>query len=989
MHAAHAWQTNPTPPSTPPHSQSGPQGGWGHQQQAALNPGGGWGQNGGLSAPMTRSRATSDVGNNKPSWDSVPGWSTAAAAAASKNAMNAISSAGWNAPPAQPQTTGWASAQSTPAAQFQQQRSANDGWNRSVPSSSSTTWGPPTVAALPPATQPAGGWNPIGWAPLPPVNPPSAPVAWDGKRPGSATSTDAASAAPQQRAAPPSVIDTSAVAVGGPRWAPDVNVSGPGSEDFKKEVRKAKSTPGLDRKMPNGNQNNGPRAPLNHLGPKGPAAPRGGPPSRASHDDMNAAKKEEGRRDPMRLFNRSFAEVNKSLGLTSPEEEVKVVRRTDRQTTRVSEKDKAKAIGVYVYGFPKWVRVREIIGIFADFGDIVNVAIVSKPKKDQRAYAYVDYETVGSASKAMDALRNKHFFDMTEPLELRPHFDRNGGMESGRSEEKKSEEAEKRVQAAVAVPRKSEGKENAPAKAVSIDPKAEPALLDYKTIHIGNVPQSVDKSELEKLFHTFGEIRRIHVVQRPTEKRAFAFVSFKVAQSAREALNAIKDTRHFGMNEPLKAEYSRADHRERSRTKVTEKPAKSAAAATIATAGVATGSKTVSKANVEKSKERKERVGRTVIFVRDVKPEAREDVKAKFVAVGPVKSFHVLPRIDSADHFAIVVFEKSDDASKAVKEKVEAAVFPRQRRLTVQDIPKASSETELKEWFAKVGEVRRVEMVKAEKAVAEAAEAATDAANELQTAEVEFVKGDAAILGLLRVVEVTFGEQKLRAAYSPSKKDGKDEDHEHDHDRSTVADADAEGEQEPSSASVESKPSMEDLKEKRGSVQTDASAEGEVVVHTHAGGDDYFGSSSEDEDVEVVEVVTLEDLGVPQDEVVTLADLTAPQDAVVTLKALAAAEDEVVTLQDLAASQDEVVTLKDLAAPKDEIVTLKDLATPQDEVVTLKDLAAPQDEIVTLKDLAAPVDEIVTLKDLATSHDENVTLEDLKAAHEEVSATAG
>lgn len=183
-------------------------------------------------------------------------------------------------------------------------------------------------------------------------------------------------------------------------------------------------------------------------------------------------------------------------------------------------KDSSKATGVYVYGFPKWVRVREMIDIFADYGAIVNgnydketlctrgleimfavpVGIVARPKRYQRAYAYIDYETEGSAQKAVDALKEKKFFDMSVPLELRLHFekadrtvfsqntDNKNAAElvkaKGSEKDTKVDEKNKENQEKIKKSEKENMAETAQAKA---------AGLDLKTLHLGNIPLSTDK----------------------------------------------------------------------------------------------------------------------------------------------------------------------------------------------------------------------------------------------------------------------------------------------------------------------------------------------------------------------------------------------------------------------------------------------------------------------------------------------------------------
>ncbi|KAJ3105130.1 hypothetical protein HDU97_008412 [Phlyctochytrium planicorne] len=736
----------------------------------------------------TRGRSNSDV--PKPSWDSVPGWST--------NPNPAPVSNGWNS--SQPAHT---SASNSNWNQPLQQSRAND---RFAPGPQNV---PPSVATWDQNSgKPPSGWAPSGWVPLPPA-PTSNASGWD------------SAVKPNIVSQPPAIQITTDLR-SQPRWAPDVMSPHPSGGDFRKEVRKAKSASGLEQQWPS----NGGQYPNSRL-------QRGGKEYVHDDDDKKSGKKDFRQPPSMRLFNRSFADVH---GLSS-EEDVKVQRRTDRPARDVS-----KAVGVYIYGLPKWVRVPEILAIFSEFGSIVNVAIVSKPRKDDpRAYAYVDYETSGPAAKAIEALREKTFFDMKVPLELRPHYDRTAESRDEKDKEKKDDKRPASGQSQSSQPGpSSQNSQSAPvngskkveeAKGETIEPKAESKSFDYNTLHLGNLPASVDKPDLEKVFSKFGQIRRIHIVQRPKDKKAFGFVSFKSIQAAKEAMKQVKETRPFNMSENLKIEYSKTDSRERGRTKVEAPIVEKKRSKTV-----------------EKGKER--RNSRTVVFVR----EAGDDLKEKFEKIGAVRSLHIVERVDGSGKCAVVAFEKGEDATKAVKDKVENVVFPRQRRLMLTSVPAGTTEADIKSWLGVIGEIRRVEMKEGE-------------------AEVEFAKGDSAIVAFLKVLEEKFKDVKLVVGYSPSKKEDKEEEGEGDDGAEGV-----EGDKTPSSA--------------------DVTADG-----AHEGGDDYFGSSSEDEDVEVVNLMDLGDA--KEEEVVKLADLESAKETT----------EEVVKLSDLEAANEEEGKSEAASAP--------------------------------------------------------------------------
>ncbi|KAJ1568467.1 hypothetical protein HK096_006407, partial [Nowakowskiella sp. JEL0078] len=252
------------------------------------------------------------------------------------------------------------------------------------------------------------GWAPSGWDPLPPKSTDTA-AKWDGQRPGGVTiqpSTFPRSTTPSITANAAITTTTNTITVGDKtvkfevfeepvspplasipvtdvasvlRDSSKLDTLSPEGDQRQQLLRKARSTPGLDRKF-NGNQ----------------PQPQQPPPS--SKTGVNGMWKKEGIRSVESKENLiAFAKI---------------------------PKDHFKATGVYIYGFPNWVKVPEIIEIFTRYGTIVNVGLVGKPKQKERVYAYVDYEVTGSAAKAVEALKTKVFFEMTKPLELKLHFDK-------------------------------------------------------------------------------------------------------------------------------------------------------------------------------------------------------------------------------------------------------------------------------------------------------------------------------------------------------------------------------------------------------------------------------------------------------------------------------------------------------------------------------------------------------------------------------------
>ncbi|KAJ3385558.1 Protein phosphatase PP2A regulatory subunit B [Lobulomyces angularis] len=188
---------------------------------------------------------------------------------------------------------------------------------------------------------------------------------------------------------------------------------------------------------------------------------------------------------------------------------------------------------IYVYGFPDWVRVRELIDIFCDYGSVLNVGIMSN---EIPPFAFVDFEGSESTMNAVSSLRHQYFFDMDRPLEILH---------------------EKKPVNGRGINNISNGKQ-----------EVTDVLLESTTIHVGNIPQNVQRSEVEKLFGKYGDLKRVQIVTRQKENRAFAFICYKNHNSAQNAMNSLRNSKslHFNMSEPLKMEYSKIEKK-----KLTEK----------------------------------------------------------------------------------------------------------------------------------------------------------------------------------------------------------------------------------------------------------------------------------------------------------------------------------------------------------------------------------------------------------------------------------
>ncbi|KAI8805789.1 hypothetical protein BJ742DRAFT_394949 [Cladochytrium replicatum] len=290
--------------------------------------------------------------------------------------------------------------------------------------------------------------------------------------------------------------------------------------------------------------------------------------------------------------------------------------------------------------------------------------------------------------------------------------------------------------------------------------------VDLRTIHLANLPQNIDKSDVEKVFGIHGDIRRIQIVQKPKDKRVYAFVSFRDEVSCRKALASIKDALYFDMTEALKAEYAKQQNPDKKR-KAIDKPWKKGEALEKRDRNdrkreggqdKATDKRAEKQGGGEQRRKSSTTLQRTVIFISSVPTEfaSIEALQGKLGEFGNILSIYVVSRHDPAStaQFALVTFEKAEDASKVIAAKVLTCVFPRQRRVVVRGIPESATEEEVKAFFVVLGDIRRVE--KFEK----------DGGDNGWM--IEFVRPESAARTLVKAVEDKFGEAVIKAEYAPS-----------------------------------------------------------------------------------------------------------------------------------------------------------------------------------------------------------------------------
>ncbi|KAJ3158995.1 hypothetical protein HDU86_002164 [Geranomyces michiganensis] len=253
-----------------------------------------------------------------------------------------------------------------------------------------------------------------------------------------------------------------------------------------------------------------------------------------------------GSRPSGRLFGRQMEEVNKSMETFHPTPTAKPMRnRRSQQELKEASKSTTSGTEIHIKGLPKWVRARELLEVFSDYGAILNVGI--KSTEGDKASACISFEEPGCAEEAVRALKTEIFFKMSRPLSMKLQHDAASSDSLPRSSTSGSPAAATGPAAA-----RGGGDTSTLQSRKSADPNTP---LDFKTLHIALIPASVDKSDLEKTFSPHGEIKRAQIVAR-TNKRSFAFISFKTEQAAEAALQDMKTRKFFGMHELLRVDYA-------------------------------------------------------------------------------------------------------------------------------------------------------------------------------------------------------------------------------------------------------------------------------------------------------------------------------------------------------------------------------------------------------------------------------------------------
>ncbi|KAJ3230618.1 hypothetical protein HDU81_004384 [Chytriomyces hyalinus] len=443
-------------------------------------------------------------------------------------------------------------------------------------------------------------------------------------------------------------------------------------------------------------------------------------------------------------------------GDARPQHFVKPVEEIPSDGQRLNDGSGQKSTGIFIYGLPLSFRMKEIISVFGEFGEVVNVGLVPASATNARAYAHVEYEDSHSATKAL-AMSGKTLTASSDPLDIRSAV-------------------------SVVPSENASGALAAPAIAPAVKESVPQAQTnpDNRTLHIANAPLNVDKFDIEKAFGgRQAEIRLINIVPRPKEKRSMVFITFKTPASASKALATARSTKHFGMTEVLKIEFSRAETRSGSgvstavgsntaatlpstNTAITKKRSDaSGLSASLNSNGKVTERKSLASLNsVVVPSTTSGSLGkknlRPSLYIRDIRDsETVESLTAVLEKIGPVRSCYILPRLDGGVRYGLITFETGEDAARAVRDKVENAVYPRQRRITIKGFEHGTTEGQLVKVFSAFGEIKRADLLSS------------------TSAELEFARGDGAILAHISLVEQkVLGLPGVTGGYSlPTSKD--------------------------------------------------------------------------------------------------------------------------------------------------------------------------------------------------------------------------
>ncbi|KAI8901881.1 hypothetical protein BC833DRAFT_60293 [Globomyces pollinis-pini] len=322
-------------------------------------------------------------------------------------------------------------------------------------------------------------------------------------------------------------------------------------------------------------------------------------------------------------------------------------------------------------------------------------------------YAFVDFETEVATKKAFSSIPNQFWFGMSTPLQVRYRFDKT-----------------------------SLPSFDAPIRRPSNDSSS--SDLDYRTIHVSNLPHNINKPEIESVLSKIGHIHRIKIFQRAVEKKSSVFVTFKSTEKAKSARLFLETHKlpFKEMKESLEVEYPAQD--------ISRNPP------SFTLPGQTGGPLTLSK------KARKLLAAENrIVYVRSLEPLDYATLKAGLEIIGPCEVY--ITKVDSPST-AFVEFATPGYCSTALAEKAMGATLPRHKRVDFPNDPNYT-EVDLKEFLSSIADIKTVSEPTAE------------------VTTVEFITALGAAKAIVHCRSVAFKGVKILADYTPSVKpeDGIDE----------------------------------------------------------------------------------------------------------------------------------------------------------------------------------------------------------------------
>jgi hypothetical protein len=274
---------------------------------------------------------------------------------------------------------------------------------------------------------------------------------------------------------------------------------------------------------------------------------------------------------------------------------------------------------------------------------------------------------------------------------------------------------------------------------------SKPDGLDYKTIQLTNCPHNINKvfyliqNELEIIFLSVGEIRRIKIFQRAIEKRATAFVTFKNAETAKKAAQYIKQQPAGVFTDSAEAalvDYPADEQQAVLRQHVNVVPSDaiwddSKPNETEVTMG--TLSKKARKIAAAENR---------IVYVRQLEVSEQE-LSEEMEKIGQVKTIQI---IEKEQRTAFVVFHAASSAAQAVQQKTCGSTLPRHKRI---DMPIHAEANLVRQYFEGIAEIKQIEVSESK-------------------VMVEFITAVGAAKGIVHCRTREFQGDLILADYSPS-----------------------------------------------------------------------------------------------------------------------------------------------------------------------------------------------------------------------------